>query len=293
MLLANFTDSKGVLQVYEKNKPVRGSIPENECRERDFYEYELDGRKTNNKFENWLEGVETEAGKILPSVANRQVLIGQDCVNWATFIASLFYRTRKVRKQISDAMILRFKEQVRDPDFIRNMQCELLKQGELRYFDDLRKEANELLTQMEKSPSFYHVSAMPRQTAWIAQILLRRRWDTVDAPPEKQFLLSDCPVMPVELTGHQGLPGAGFGGENTAVLVPITRQKLFVASPHGCIWQTEAEPRAIDMVNLLVVQFGHRNVYASNASKDIQVLVDREINRVEFGKTAFVPKAKS
>jgi hypothetical protein len=57
LLLANFTDSNGVLWVYTKDRAARESIPENECVEKDFYEFEMHGRKTNNAIENWLSRV--------------------------------------------------------------------------------------------------------------------------------------------------------------------------------------------------------------------------------------------
>lgn len=293
MLLANFTDSDGVLWVYAKDKPVRQSIPDNECRERDFYEFELNGRRTQNKYENWLAEVEGEAARIVPSIIKHEVLGPEDRVKWATFVASLFYRTRKVRKQISDAMIERFRKRVEDPDFIREMQCDLLRRGELRYADDLKKEVNELLGQMESSPSYYHVAALPRQTAWIAEIILGRRWDVVDASPGKNFLLSDCPVTTVGINGHLVSTGPGFGGENTAVLLPVTPNVVFVASPHGSIWKSVAPQRAFESINHLIVQFGHRNVYANIKSNEVQELVDREIDQVEFGKTAFVPRSQN
>jgi hypothetical protein len=291
LLLANFTDADGALWVYTKNKLVRPSTPTNECCERDFYEYELNGRKTNNKYENWLAAVEGYAQKILQLLMGRQPLGQWDAVIWSTFVASLFVRTRKVRKQISDAMIRRFKEQTQDPDFIRTMQHELLQQGELRYADDLRKDVESLRAAMEGSPSFYHVSGLQRHTVSLADALMRKKWHTVDAPPGKSFLISDCPVMTTELQGSQVLPGAGFGKEDTAVLVPITPQKLFVASPHNRNWRTVAEPRAVDMVNLLAIRFAHRNVYANVNSPDIQALVDVEIDQIVFGKNAFLPSS--
>jgi hypothetical protein len=289
MLLANFTGSDGVLWVYAKDKPVRSSIPDNECREHDFYEFELNGRKTLNRYENWLAQVEGDAARILPSLINREMLTPDDCVKWAAFVGSLFYRTRKVRKQISNAMLPKFREQVQNPDYIRGLQCELLQRGELRYFDDLKQEAEKLLAQMENSPSFYHVSALPQQSASIARTLLGRKWDVVAAPPGSNFLISDCPVATTEMQGHQGADGPGFNKEHTVVLLPITRQMLFVASPHSFVWRIEAEARALESVNSLIVRFAHKNVYANASSIEIQSLVDRDINRVEFGKNAFVP----
>src|SRR5713101_5471353 len=72
LLLANFADSAGTLWVHTKGKPARASTAENECLERDFYEYELNGRKTSNKYENWLGRIESDASGILRLLADRQ-----------------------------------------------------------------------------------------------------------------------------------------------------------------------------------------------------------------------------
>jgi hypothetical protein len=288
LLLANFTDSNGVLWVYAKDKQVGESIPQSECWERDFYEYELNGRSTNNKYEDWLAAIEANAGRVLPMLTSRQQVSQQDAIVWSAFVASLFVRTRKVRKQISDAMVRKFKQQTEDPDFIRNMQYELLQQGELRYAGDLKREAEKLRATMDASPSFYHVSGLRHHTASLAEAMMRKKWHTVSAPAGKCFLISDCPVMTAELQLNQVLPGAGFGKANTAVLVPMTPQKLFVASPHDRNWRVVAESRAVDMVNLLAVRFAHRNVYASLNSADIQSLMDLEIDQIVFVQNAFL-----
>jgi Protein of unknown function (DUF4238) len=78
LLLANFTDSDGVLWVYAKDKQVRQSIPDHECWERDFYEYELNGRNTNNKYENWLARIEGDASRVVPLLTSRQQLCQAD-----------------------------------------------------------------------------------------------------------------------------------------------------------------------------------------------------------------------
>jgi hypothetical protein len=176
------------------------------------------------------------------------------------------------------------------------MQYELLQQGEFHTAAELRESLEKTRRAMNDSPSFYHVSGLPRHTISLADALMRKRWWTINAPPGKSFLVSDCPVMTSELDGPDGrkiLPGAGFGKENTAVLVPITSGKLFVASPHDRNWLKVATPRGVDMINLQAVQFGHRNVYADANSPHIQSLVDAELDQIVFGQNAFLPGGKS
>lgn len=288
LLLANFADSEGRLWVYSKDKPARPSIPENECVERDFYEYELNGRKTSNKYENWLARIEGNATAALQLLTDRRRLTEQEAVTWAAFVAALFVRSRKVRLQISENMVRDFKKKTEDPRFISEMQHELFQRGELVYADDLRKEVAKLRAAMDASPSFYHVSGLPRHTASLADSVMRKKWHTVECPPGKSFLISDCPVMTAELKGNQLSPGAGFGHDNVAVIVPITSQKIFVASPHDRGWRIVATPMAVDSVNRLVVRFGHRYVYANANTPETQLLADTEINQIVFGKNAFL-----
>ncbi len=164
LLLANFEDPAGILWVYSKDKPSRPSTAENECVENDFYEYELNGRKTNNKYEDWLARIETDATAVLRVLANRQQLTEREATIWAIFVAALFVRTRKVRTQISENMVREFKKKTEDPAFIRELQYELLQKGELVYADDIKKDVDKLRAAMEASPSFYHVSGLPRHT---------------------------------------------------------------------------------------------------------------------------------
>ncbi len=289
MLLSNFTDPKGVLWVYTKDRPVRPSKPENECLERDFFEFELRGRRTKNEYENWLAEIEGDARPILQLLVERRWLGAREAEIWAVFVASLFGRSRKVRAQISEAMINKLRDQTEDPEFLRELQYWLLQRGELHYAEDLKKKVAEFRTARE-TPSFYHVGALPNRVRVLLGPLLERTWNTLEAPAGKSFLISDCPVITLERKGGQFLPGAGFAKKDTVVLLPLDSAHLFVASPRDFGWkQGKAYPAAVDMINKLIVQFAHRNVYASVESDEITALVDSEIDTLVFGKNVFLP----
>ncbi len=102
MLLSRFAVPGGFLWVYAKSKAPRRSKPENECCERDFFEYELRGQKTDNSYEKWLGEIETAAAPLLDAICQRREISKQEASIWATFVGALFGRTRKVRLQISD-----------------------------------------------------------------------------------------------------------------------------------------------------------------------------------------------
>lgn len=96
----------GELFIYEKDRqirriPVKKGNPIKECRERDYFEYEVNGQKTDNKIENWLAIIETRAADVYPAILDGSQLNDHQRIVWATFVASLFLRTRKVRDQLA------------------------------------------------------------------------------------------------------------------------------------------------------------------------------------------------
>jgi hypothetical protein len=286
-LLAKFVDRDGVLWVYEKNIPVRRSRPESECHQRDFFEYEVNGRTTQNRYENWLARLETDAIPLLDLLTKRRPLAQGQAVVVSSFIASLFARTRKFRDQISSAMVAKFRDQTKNPSFVRDLQYQHLLAGELRFTEDVQREVDELRKAMESSPSFYHVVGLPHRTRVVAEAIMRKSWSTIEAPPDMFFVTSDCPVSTVEFVDGKVLPGVGFGKENAAIFLPLTPRHVFAACRVGC--PEIADPRFVESLNRLTVHFAQRNVYANTHSAALQVLVDAEIDQLVFGQNAFLP----
>ena len=291
MLLSQFVAADGKLRVYEKSKQLRVSRPENECTERYFYEFEFRGKKTNNRYENWLSQVEGNAAVILGGIMQRRILTRQEAEIWATFVAALFGRTRKVKTQISNAMSQMGRQQD-NPDYVRDLQLALLKHGELHYAEDIQRAVTEIHAAMNADPSYFFVSALPSRVRIIAPDILARDWHTIAAPEGHTFLISDCPVVTYKVQDGRIFTGAGFGDEKTIVLLPVSPNHLFVASPRHVEWPTVFSASGMQNVNRMIVQFAHRNVYADAESEEVQRLVDAEIDTKKFGENAFVPPAR-
>jgi len=287
--LRNFADDEGRLWCYRQNMPPRRVAPKGTCWGFDFYEYEFNGKKTNNRYENWLGRIENDAAVRLQPLVSRSPFGQWDATVWASYVASLFVRTEKYRAHISAAMVQRFMQQTQSPDFIRDMQHDLLKKGQLVFAEDLRKEIERLRIDMETSTSFYHLSGLERNTASLGDAILRKTWHVIQAPPGKFFVTSDCPVTTVELVDGQVRPGAGFGKEHTAIVLPVTPEYLFVAASPLIHWKSVGEPRLVDSVNLLTIGFAYKRVYAHMNSPQIKALVDGGINQIVFGRDAFLP----
>lgn len=287
--LRRFTDAGGWFWRYKQNEPTRRRRPKSECWESDFYEYDVNGTRTENRYENWLGRIENRAAPLLDVLLNQQQLRQEDMLVWASYVASLFLRTQKIRSQLSAAMVQKFGAQSQDPDFIRDFQYDLFREGKLVFAEDLKKRFQRLRSDMDGSPSFYHLSGLERHTASLGDALLAKRWHVLQAPPGKFFVISDCPVSTVEIAPGRALPGPGFAKETTAVFLPITPQHIFVASSPTIPWKRVGSPTAADSTNRLTIMFAFRRVYAHVNSPEVKAVVDTEINQITFGKDAFVP----
>jgi len=283
--LQRFTDAQGVLWVYKQNLPVKRSRPKGECWERDFYEYAVKGRRTSNRYENWLGRIENDAAPLVERLISREQLGPSDAVVWASYVASLFLRTQKVRDQKSAAMV----DETQSPEFIRDLQHEILKDGVLISAGDLRNQVAAFQASIESRSSYYHLAGLENSAAALGEALMKKNWHVLQAPTEKFFVLSDCPVTTVELAPDQQKPGVGFGHALAAIILPLTPQHAFVAAPALAQWKPVVSPRVVDSINQLTVWFAHKRVFAQVTSPEIQSLVNEEINHLVFGQDGFLP----
>jgi len=103
-------------------------------------------------------------------------------------------------------MVAKFRDQTKNPNFVRDLQYQLFRAGELRFAEDLQKEMDDLGTAMENSPSFYHVVGLPHRTRVVAEAIMRKSWYTIEAPPDMFFVTSDCPVSTRSLLMGKSYP---------------------------------------------------------------------------------------
>ena len=287
--LKEFTGGNGALWCYKRHKPVKRSCPKGECWARDFYECDVNGTKTENKYERWLAEIEDAAAPVHKALINRQALSQRGRMVWALYVASLFLRTKKVRSQIPSAMVQKFGEFADNPDFVRDVQHDLFRRGDLVFTDELKKLVERLRTNMDNSPSYYHLTSLQANSNSLAKALAGKVWHVLEAAPGEFFVISDCPVTTFELVSGHYYPGPGFGKETTSVVLPMTPKHIFLASSPTARWKPVGPPEAVQATNLLTVRFGFERVCAHVNSAKVQALVDAEINRVTFGRDAFVP----
>ncbi len=286
--LSKFANDAGKLFVYEKDRPVRPSIPKNECVERDYFEYKINGQHTNNLYENWFARTETAVGAIYPNVCGQEPSTQVEREVWAIFIAQIFLRSRKVRHQLG-GKLLREMEQTFDPAYAREIQYELFKTGRLIQLSDIKDAIRRQLIQMRSCPAFGHLFRIEQSTRNLAASLMFKRWCISEASSGDEFVTSDCPVSTARLVGNQIVAlGQGFNDKATAIFFPLSPTKIFIASPAGTDWVQTFNADQVRNINVITARFAHKNVYARRESELLKKLVDSEINQIEFGVNAFV-----
>src|SRR6266567_8748355 len=187
--LDSFCDASGRIYVYEKSKRTRHGIPDKECAERDFYEFDLAGTKTNNSYEDWLSRIESDAKGVFPAFVEGRKISNDEAAIWSCFVASLFWRTRKVRSDISGHMLSKLREETKTDEFLRETQYAAFKKGELYFAEELREKIDTFQRKYEES-HHYHIAGLPRHTRVLSETLAKKNWHAVSAPTGKYFATS-------------------------------------------------------------------------------------------------------
>lgn len=291
--LCRFTNDSGKLWVYEKDRAPRPSTPRKECSERDYFEFEIDGKSTNNCYEDWFAKTETAAGTVYPKACQQLPLTERERQQWSIFIAQLFLRTRKVRLQVG-GRLLRDLEPTFDTSYVADLQYDLFKQGILIPSVELQTSVRRTWAEMNSNPAFAHLAGIEHSVQNIAAAILSKNWLILDNVSGNELITSDSPVSTVKLTGNQTvLLGQGFFNRTVAVLFPLSPTKLFIASPPDTSWLSSLNADQAGKINEITARFADRNIYARSKSLSVQQLVDTEINQIEFGVNAYVPQNSS
>jgi hypothetical protein len=290
--LNKFADKSKFIFVYASGRDPQLRSTKSVSSEEDYFEYTVNGEATVNRYESWFQRFETDAAAIYSTIHDGQQITHKDQIVWASFVATAFLRSRKVREQFGPALTRAMDAENYDSEEkIREMQYEYLRQGIFVDSEDIRAKVRQTLDEM-RAPAFGQLAGIEDSVKMITKnIIEKKTWWILEAAPGCEFVTSDCPVQTWALNGPT-VPitmGNGFGHQNTAVVFPLSPQKLFFAS-NDIRWSSKVLSGGdTDKVNTATVQFAHRAVYALTRSQETQSLVDRELNKYTFGENCFIP----
>lgn len=290
--LNKFADASKFLFQYVPSRDAQRRSTKSLSSEDEFFEYTVNGQATVNRYEKWFQKFETDAAAMYPTIHAGQALTGEQQIAWSSFIATVFLRSRKVREQFGPTLTkMMDAENYDSEENIREMQCEFLRQGIFVDSEDMRAKVRQTLEEM-RAPAFGQLAGIENSAKMITRnILEKERWFILEAAPGLEFVTSDCPVQTWALNGSK-IPiimGAGFGHQNTAIVFPMSPNKLFFAG-NGVRWTCQVlSQKDTAKFNTATVQFAHRAVYGLSKKAEIQALVELELNKYTFGENCFIP----
>ncbi len=286
--LGHFVDGKGNLFVYEAGKPIRKSVPSREATERDFFEYKIPREDSKYQVEKMLGRLESLAGPI-----HAKLLNGVSCSNkdeilaWAFYVASTFLRSRRVRNELSVKSLVNTDTDWLENNHIRETQYEIfMRHGRLIPFDEIAGAARKARDEYE-NPAFRHAQALRNSTSKLAFVLSQRHWQVVEADGDGFFATCDAPVLSFQLRGNQLFDGYGWGLPNVHVALPLSPRLVFLASPPDVRWVPKMDAHNTALMNLVVVRFADRYVYADRESPELAGALNTHGKTMVFGENAF------
>ena len=286
--LNKFADANRRLWVYQQNRSGEKRSTKSLTTQPFFYEYNSRGVHTDNRIERWLGSLEDKAAKLYWKQLAASPLGEEEAMYWALFVASLFLRTRKWRRQMVEPNIPDAVRLQTAPEHIAELQYTLFKKGVFLDRADLIKRCTDIVQTARDEPAFFHLSHMPESVIKLALILRQKDWYTFKAPAGRKFISSDAPVSSFKLD-HQGriFDGHGFAIPDVAAALPLSPEKLWIASPPTFKWIDDLSTDDLETFNRLTVSFGEQMLFSRDQDDALEDLVNRHLNNTIFGVTAF------
>jgi hypothetical protein len=285
--LEHFADRGGRLFVYEVGKPIRASVPSKEAAERDFFEYKVSHDETQFKFEKALGRIESSAAAVHSKLLMRVTLSAEEMAAWAMYVATMFLRSRRVRDELSVKLMEDDIARWMSLAHFRDMQWAIYRDhGRLVPVKEIEDAARRALGDYE-IPAYRHIKAITSSAPKLANLLLDRRWQIVEASEGRSFPTCDAPAVSFQLVENGLYEGFGWGLPNVHVALPLDPTKMFIASPTDLAWHPELDAQNTDLMNLLILKFADRHVYSHRESLELQTIFSDQGRALVFGENAF------
>jgi hypothetical protein len=301
--LRNFSAEDGCLYVYEREKPIRKSIPKREAHVRDFYAY--DGPEGKNfDFEKILSHRENEVAPVLQGILDREItkqrrlLTTAETETLRQFLALTFVRVPAGRKFDEEhagpaAQRLLF-EAAHDPQKFAAMVKDIPDDEESSEQErtDLVEEARQRILGgffSEPEPPGMRLFAMLHVASMIADELKQYACRIVIAPKHENFITGDTPIV-TATEEHGGTHlGTSFATLDNMVWFPIANKVCL-------LWRRGIEPgygrlppRGVRMANRNVMRFAERFIYSKSHSTRLAETFARIKQEIQLGVNAFIP----
>lgn len=272
--------------------------PRNEAAERRFYRLIDEDGNIDDSVEDLLSDIEHRGASVIRSiVASPSAPIDpHDLVSLAKFVATMKCRTPDGRADLADADIeiskLAAIQLCSDPEAVRRSMGprasdEAVKRMRDRLLGDL--EAGEIYFESTATREIgFMLAGMPAIVDWL---ISKADWHVLQAPSDRQFILSDAPVAHYDPTPK--MPGAGAGFDSSPgslTFIPIDPYIGLLIRPSAdelLNWRTRPIDCAlVDDLNLLIYAQAGLAIFGASQAIVTGVRHDARRNRKRVAQYA-------
>jgi hypothetical protein len=289
-------NGKHYVWVYEKGKKPHQQTTKNTAYQNGYFAYTLPDGTVEESLEGVLKTMEEDAADPLLS-AKSDLFVESEMsrIKLASYAALLYSRsTQKLdwTKRNWIEVNQQLDKEIEDDELAAAMVDHFnRKLGENKPVEWIKQNIKELIQQDSTTVEAknHFLEELLNNVQMVKEALLQRRMRILKAPPGKQFVTSDNPLvtfMPLEHGPF--LPGEGFHKPTTMMVFPI--------APNACLFFGGDDPTVrhyvdaemVDKINEILIASAHHFVFTQTEDAEIQAMSQHIGTRI-FGKTAFVP----
>ncbi len=229
---------------------ARGSTVDATAYEKYLYSVKLEDGSRRDDLEDFIADIEDKAAPLLKKLINRETLLDQERMDFASFIAIMYVRTDAFRHQYAEYMMRFHQLQMyatacHDGAFKTHIE---------RYQRDRGAMSDEEIDQLRdsmKSPQKFKVSVAKDFTLAafglydrLPPIFFNMNWTILEAQAPQYFITSDNPVIFEVPPAYQSpIYGGGIVHKMVELTFPLTAQHCLLATWNKEIFPWFAAPR--------------------------------------------------
>lgn len=293
--LKGFTDRSGVLWVYEKFKPPKGSKPKAEAHKPDYYTHAEKGERDETA-EDTLKAIESRAAPVVCKLASPHFKpTTKQMGDVYLFVAFMFARVPSWREHLDRLFGQVVKEEqvrhARDKNWFHK-RCAEMERETGKALGDYEQLRQVILTgkwEVTQQSTAFNLGSMVKSAVNVATELQEYGYEILHAPRGAFFVTSDSPVFTLRPDGNrQATIGMGFGWPRVLVHFPLNKR--------ACLrLERSVEPRVVTVslhnlneINRITMATATRFLYSPEGYRRVSRLFDQWGCTVAPGKNAFM-----
>lgn len=239
MLLKNFSNEKEQIQVFNKknNKKFYANIKKI-ASEKHFYNFDING--TELTMENLLTSIEGDAASVIDKIIKQRSLASvseDEKFILSAFVSVQLVRTKEFRAMFSDTVKM-FADTV-NKRF--GVEVDGLRANEV---DDVTSEGQLKLTTAKVILDILNNGDEP-------SILMSKKWLLMKAPEQRDFYISDSPVVRNNILDHRPYGNLGLLSKGVEIYLPISSEFVLALLCPDQLGEIIADKNRILAANML------------------------------------------